>query len=157
MNTTRITGALALALTLVFAAGCGITDERSQRIDRVSANLSYDQKQIRDTIIAFFQHLVRQEIDDANLLIAKPNRFSTADSVRWNEEVSNSEAKRKEIRAILNDAPLYWDQILVYPEGKAIFRYPPNPSMAFGGITSGCSVEMVREEGVWRINTWNIQ
>ncbi|TET32001.1 MAG: hypothetical protein E3J72_20755 [Planctomycetota bacterium] len=157
MKATHIAFALALVLFSGFTVGCKEFDERGQQIERAGAGMSHNQREIRDVMVKFFSHLVRQEIGEANLLIRKRNRLSTADTVKWNEEVGRNEARRDEIRAILRDAPLYWDRINVYPEGKAHFSYPPDPSNTYEGVTAGCSVELVKEDGAWRINTWHIR
>jgi hypothetical protein len=117
MKATRIAVALALVLFLGVTVGCKVIDVRGDQIERTSAGLSHDQREIRDVMVKFFSHMVRQEIGEANLLIRKRNRLSTADTVNWNEEVGKNEARRDEIRAILKDAPLYWNRIRAYPEG----------------------------------------
>ncbi|MHC4664007.1 MAG: hypothetical protein ACYS8W_20280 [Planctomycetota bacterium] len=157
MNAKRKFLVVVLAGLVFSCIACSESDVRSDRIDYVKSLLNHDQRQIAKVVHAFFNHLLSLEINKANLLIAKtsPMRFKTEDHAKWNEEVGKNEARKQEIRDVLKDSQLYWDDIMVDPNGTAIFRYPPNPSVDPYGIKSGCSVQLIRVGDNWKINTWN--
>ena len=106
MALKKLAIAMLICSFFLIAAGCAEMNKNAEKLNTVKASLSIEQRNISYLINAFFSHLLRLEIDKANLLIAKtsPMRFTTQDHVRWNDDVGKNESKKQEIRDVLNDS-----------------------------------------------------